>query len=142
MPGIRYPDGSVHHGETLGPAQFPDLDLDGTDLTFIRIDYQTHLQFGDTQIVVETPFKITVDGAERALDPERRSGLGPLLALYPARLASAAIESDLTLRLLFEGGATVAVPPHPEYEAWHVVGPGSRLIVCPPAGSGMLAVWR
>jgi hypothetical protein len=30
---------------------------------------------------------------------------------------------------------------HPQYEAWQVVGPGSRLIVCPPASGSGLAVW-
>lgn len=122
--------------------ELPALGVDGTDLTFIRVDHQARLQFEQTEIVIETPFVITVHGHEVALDPERREELGPLLGIYPATMASATVEPDLTLRLLFDDGTTLRVPQHPHYESWHVVGPGSRLIVCPPAGDGSLAVWR
>ena len=52
----------------------------------------------------------------------------------------AVVESDLTLVLAFQGGASLEVRPDPHYEAWQVTGPASRLIVWPPGG-GNLAVW-
>jgi hypothetical protein len=116
--------------------------LDGAELTFIRIDYQARLQFGDTEIVIETPFTLTAANEERTLDPNDREGLGPFLALYPGSLASAAVDANLALHLSFAGGTAITVPQHSKYESWHVVGPGTRLIVCPPAGNRTLAIWR
>ena len=142
MPEIHCSDGSVRHGETLRPPRLPALGLDGMELTFIQIDHQTRLRLGETEIVIATPFDLELDRGPRTLDPERRAELGPLLAIYPATLASGAVGADLTLRLTFDHGATISVPQHPTYESWHVVGPGSRLIVCPPAGDGSLAVWQ
>jgi len=84
---------------------------------------------------------VHADGVDHELDPERRGELGPLLAVYPNTLSSASVENDGTLRLGFTSGAHIVVPPHPMYEAWHVSGPGTRLIVCVPGNSGELAVW-
>jgi len=39
-------------------------------------------------------------------------------------------------------GAKILVEQDPHYEAWESVGPGSRLVVCPPAGNGTLTVWE
>ena len=65
------------------------------------------------------------------------------MAIYPASLLSATVETDLTLHLDFVGAEPkIEVPQDPKHEAWHLVGPGPRLIVCPPAGDGRLAVWR
>lgn len=142
-PYILSSDGSVREGQTVHAGELPALhDLEGIDLTFVRIDHQARLQFGKTEIVIETPFELTVEGAVRLLNPGQRANLGPLLALYPATLTAASVDPDLTLRLSFDGAAAIAVPQHPHYESWHIVGPDSRLIVCPPAGNGTLSVWR
>ena len=118
------------------------LQLEGVDLTSIRIDSQTHLTFGATEVTIGTPFRLTDGGQEYELDPEVQSGLGPLLAIYPTTLLSAVIDLQLTLRLEFTGGEVVEVSEHPSFESWEIRGPGSRLIVCPPAGGGGLAVWH
>lgn len=141
MPEIRYADGSVRPGKQSKPTELPSLGLDGRDLTFVRIDHEVRLQFGDAEIVIGTPFELAADGEVLTLDPERRGALGPLLALYPDTLTSAIIDPDLTLRLTFATGAAISVAQHPDYESWQVGGPGSRLVVCPPAGDGTLAVW-
>ena len=141
-PEIRYSDGSVRQGELLSPSVTPALGLDGADLTFIRINYQARLQFAETEVVIESPFRVSVGGEQRTLDPEVRADLGLLLAIYPATLASAVIQPDLSLRMVFESGSTIEVPQDLHYEAWQIEGPGSRLIVCPPEGDGTLAVWR
>jgi hypothetical protein len=140
-PQVRSADGSVRHGVMVGVSDLPALDLNGADLSFIRIDRQTRLQFSGTEVVIATPFRLVVDGVSLSLDPGVRHDLGPLLAVYPTTLVTAEIDDDLSLRLTFEGGTTVEVPQDQQYEAWSIVGPGSRLIVCPPSGGGTLAVW-
>lgn len=120
----------------------PRLQLEGEDLTSVRIDNQTHLTFGATEVTIGTPFRITSGGATYELDPETQSGLGPLLAIYPATLLSAAVDAQLTLRLEFVGGEVLEISEDRSYESWEIRGPGSRLIVCPPAGGGGLAVWH
>jgi hypothetical protein len=131
----------VSEGELIDGVDAPALQLEGADLTSIRIDSQTHLTFGATEVTIGTPFSITTGGATYALEPETPSSLGPLLAIYPATVLSAVIDSQLTLRLEFSGGDVLEVTEDPAYESWEVRGPGSRLIVCPPAGGSGLAVW-
>ena len=139
MPEIRYSDGSIRQGQELSPDQVPALGLDGARLTYFRIDHATRLQFDDVEVVIETPFRLTV--AEGVFTLDEREELGPVLALYPASLSSAKVASDLALHLAFEGGAEIVVPQDPNYESWHVIGPGQREIHCPPAGNGTLAVF-
>jgi hypothetical protein len=130
----------VSQGGSVGAAGAPPLQLEGEDLTSIRIDSQTHLPFEKVEVTIGTPFRITVGGNKRELDPRLQSELGPLLAIYPATLLSAVIDPQLTLRLEFTGGDVLEVSEDPSYESWEIRGPGSRLIVCQPAGGG-LAIW-
>jgi hypothetical protein len=76
---------------------------------------------------------------EHALDPSERSGLGPLLAIYPDTLGEVSVDGLGTLRLRFGGGASITVPANPRWEALQIVGPGTALVVCSPGGP--LAVW-
>ena len=141
-PYIRLSDGTVREGKSVGAAHSPSLALEGADLSWIQIYFQTRLVFAKlkTNVVIGSPFTLTFDGQERSLDPEVRGDLGPLLAIYPGVVAVADIDLDLTLRLRFTNGAAIDVSPDPHYEAWQVEGPGSRLIVCGPGSSG-LSVW-
>jgi hypothetical protein len=141
MGEIRYSDGSARVGVAMRPSELPPFGLNGAELTFVRIDFQTRLQFGQTEIVIETPFDLVSGTSTQRLDPEDRPALGPLLAVYPAALDSAVVQPDLTVVLTFDGGVKIVVPQDQHYESWHVVGPGSRLIVCPPTGTGLLSVW-
>ncbi|MGZ6576096.1 MAG: DUF6188 family protein [Solirubrobacteraceae bacterium] len=115
--------------------------LIGRDLTYVRIDHQTRLQFDDAGVVIEAPFTLRRDGVDDLLDPADRSRLGPLLDLYPDTLSALDVDPYFGLRLGFHSTATVEVPAPPRYEAWQIIGPGSSLIVCPPSGSPGLAVW-
>ncbi|MDQ1490676.1 MAG: hypothetical protein QOJ23_3190 [Actinomycetota bacterium] len=99
---------------------------------FIRIDHQARLQLDDVEVVIEGAFVIEADGLVEHLHPAERNKLGPLLALYPGRLDSASIDDDGTLRLRFDRGAEVTVPPDSDYEPWQIVGPGSSMVVCMP----------
>lgn len=138
---IHNSDGSVRQAEALAPSELADLRLGGLHLVRIGIDYQTRLEFDEIEVVIETPFRLVTQGTEWTLDPNERRELGPLLAIYPACVGAATVRTDLTLRVEFGGGVHLDVPQHPHFEAWQIVGPSSRLIVCPPQGSGTLAVW-
>jgi len=113
-------------------------ELSGVDLSFIRIDHQTRLQFEPVEVVIESPFTLKSGDVSASLDG--REELGPLLALYPDTLMSLSVGSDCTLRMTFASGASIEVPADPHYEAWQVVGPAGALVVCQPGGEG-LACW-
>ena len=138
-PYIRDSDGTVGQGESLPANRVPVLDVADPTLTFIRIDHQSRLQFGGTEFVIASAFRLTMNDADYELDPDGRSGLGPLLALYPDELVTARVDPDSALRLSFASGAELVVPPSDEYEAWEVNGPGNRVVVCQPGGE--LSVW-
>jgi len=91
--------------------------------------------------VIESPFILELDGNHHELDPRDRASLGPILALYPATLETAAVDDPATLTLRFASGASITVRQDPQYEAWQVNGPDNYLVVCTPGTSGDLAVW-
>ena len=67
--------------------------------------------------MIESPFRLLVEGAAHGLDPDDRSGLGPLLGIYPDRLAEAGQTTPASLRDTYprppaaEAGGIVAVGP-------------------------------
>jgi hypothetical protein len=138
QPHIRDSEGVVREGASLRPDEIALTELSGVDLSFIRIDHQTRLQFEDVEVVIESPFTLTSRDLTVTLDA--REDLGPLLALYPDTLASLSVGSDCTLRITFVSGASLEVPADPQYEAWQVAGPAGALVVCQPGGEG-LACW-
>jgi hypothetical protein len=140
-PVITSSDGRRRHGEVARAAGNRVLAIEETDLTYIRIDHQARLQFGEVEIVIGCPFVLTVDGVVHQLDPEARSDLGPFLALYPGSLSAAYVSSRATLNLEFTSGATVVVPPDPQYEAWEVHDDHGWLLVCMPGTNGEIAEW-
>lgn len=117
------------------------LAIEHAELTYIRIDHQARLQFGEVEVVIECPFVLTVDGAIHRLDPEARSDLGPLLALYPTSLSTAYVSERATLHLDFDSGATIVVPQDAQYEAWQICDDRGWLLVCLPGTSGDMAEW-
>jgi hypothetical protein len=81
-PFIRHADGSERQGEMVKAAAW-ELRINLCDLTFLRVDQQTRLQFEGTEIVIESPFVLRIGGVDHYLDPGERANLGPLLGLYP-----------------------------------------------------------
>ena len=138
---IRQSDGSSHQGRVVHPGQDWSLQIEATELTFIRVDHQSRLQFDDIEVVIEAAFELRTAGVIHELDPEVRTGLGPLLNIDPDTLSTGFVEPDCTLHLEFVTGTRLIVRPDAMYEAWQVRCPGSRLVVCPPAG-GSLSVWE
>jgi hypothetical protein len=103
--------------------------LEQPAVSFIRVDDQSKLQFGETELVIGAPFRLEIDGVLHHLDPHHSKGLGPLLGLYPstARWVWTSAGGDLTA--VFNGGAALAVSPDPALRAWSV---GN--VYCLPAG--------
>lgn len=94
--------------------------LDDPALSFIRIDDQSRLQFGDTEVVIGIPFTLELDGNVHHLDPRRTDALGPLVALYPSTMRWLWTSVDGELTAVFEGGAKVKVTPDAMSKAWSV----------------------
>jgi hypothetical protein len=140
-PYVMRSDGSVAYGRTVRARDWI-LSLAPRDLSWIRVDHQTRLQFEDADVVIGGEFTLHSDGATRHLDPGQRRELGPVLALYPDRVNAASIQTDGTLDLEFDSGARITVLPDLHYEPWQISGPGDRLVVCLPGASGDLAVWE
>jgi hypothetical protein len=140
-PVIIYPDGRKVHGEVTRSVENRPLPIADPDLTYIRIDHQSRLRFGEVEIVIKCPFVLTVDDAVYHLDPEERIDLGPLLALYPDSLAAAYVSKGAALHLDFDSGATVVVPQHAQYEAWEAYDDHGWLLLCTPGTDGDIAEW-
>jgi len=140
-PIIVRSDGSTVTGMSSRAADCT-LRISPRELTFIRINHQARLQLEDIEVVIEGRFVVETSGTAHQLDAAERAGLGPLLALYPCRLASAAVNNNATLRLGFDNGAVLVVPPDSDYEAWQIIGPGTTMVICVPGNSGELAIWR
>jgi hypothetical protein len=68
-----------------------------------------------------------------------RQDVSGALELLGARVVAAMAFKDGRLRLLFDGGTQLHVPPDSWYEAWSAVGPGALRAVCLPRGG--LAIW-
>ena len=141
-PVIIRDDGTKDYGKIVRVEEGWQLDFAPSDLSFLRVDHQARLQFGQTEVMIESPFRMSVGGVGYRLDPEDRPKLGPFLGLYPNSLATASVDAHATLNLIFTDGATIRVPADPQFEAWQVNGPGTFLVVCVPGTSGELAVWK
>ncbi len=59
---------------------------------------------------------------------------GPVLALLDCRVATADVR-DWELTLIFDTGARIVCPPHPDYEAWTACLPDGSCWYCPPGES-------
>jgi hypothetical protein len=99
------------------------------EISWIRINYQSRIRFGQAELVIETPFVLTTMGRRYQLDPNDRVGLGPLTALYPDTATDILMSRSGELSVTFASEASLVVPPHRRYEAWSLGG-----FVCPPGG--------
>jgi hypothetical protein len=114
-------------------------------VTQIRLDAQLTLVLDEfTEIVVGCPATIVRGATPESgaisvrLTPHRQE-VAPALDLFGLRVVAAVAFKDGRLRLLFQGGDQLHVPPDSFYEAWSLSGPGSLRAVCLPRGG--LAIW-
>jgi hypothetical protein len=103
--------------------------LEQPAVSFVRVDDQSKLQFGETELVIGAPFRLEIDGALHHLDPHRTRTLGPLLGLYPSTVRWVWTSAGGDLTAVFESGAALTVSPDPTLRAWSL---GN--VYCLPAG--------
>jgi hypothetical protein len=114
-------------------------------VTQLRLDAQLTLVLDEsTEIVVGCPATIVrgttpESGAISVRLAPHRQEVAAALDLFGARVMAAMAFKDGRLRLLFQGGDQLHVPPDSFYEAWSLSGPGSLRAVCLPRGG--LAIW-
>ena len=94
--------------------------LDDPTLTFIRIDEQSRLQFGSTEVVIGIPFTLEINGTVHRLHPQQWDTLGPLVGLYPSTVRWLWSSAEGELTVVFENGAKVLVTPDAMSRAWSV----------------------
>lgn len=99
------------------------------DIAFLAVNFQTRLQFGKAELVIETPFTLTTNDGSYALDPNHRDQLGPLLGIYPDRVERLVMSPNGRLTATFVSGVSLTVEPNDHYEAWNIDG-----FWCPPGG--------
>jgi Family of unknown function (DUF6188) len=94
--------------------------LEDSTLSFIRIDHQSRLRFGRTEVMIGGPFVLEMGGAVHHLSPQRWDALGPLVALYPSSLRWLWTSARGELKAVFHHGAVLTVPSDPTSTAWSV----------------------
>jgi hypothetical protein len=119
---VRREHGPVEQGFLI--RELPDggseFVLDEPDLSFLRIDHRSTLQFGATEVAIDTAFTLELRGRTYALDPRQWDALGPLVALYPGTIRWLWTSQEGELTAVFTTGATVSVSPDPVARAWSV----------------------
>ncbi len=131
-----------------GAVERPDrwsLPYQDLRVTQLRLDAQLTLVLDETaEIVVGCPATM-IRGPTIGFGPTpvrvapHRQQVAAALELFGARVVAAVAFKDGRLRLFFDGGAQLHVPPDTWYEAWSATGPGSLRAVCLPRGG--LAIW-
>jgi hypothetical protein len=114
-------------------------------VTQLRVDALLTLVLDDAaEITVSCPATL-IRGPTAGFGPAsvriapHRQEVAGALELLGARVVAAVAFKDGRLRLLFDGGTQLHVPPDSWYEAWSAVGPGSLRAVSLPRGG--LAIW-
>ena len=83
--------------------------LSESGISWIRIDYQCRIQFGEAELIIETPFELTAASRSYQLDPNDRGGLGPFAALYPDTAADILMSPNRELGMTFASGARLSL---------------------------------
>lgn len=90
-------------------------------------------------IQINVPFEFNDGRENRVLEISTPDRLGPALSVVRTKMVSATVASDGTLSLRFSSGATIAVKPHMQYEAWEVSGPKGLRWLC--VAGGEIVTW-
>ena len=119
-----------------------DVGLNGKCLQSVLTDYTVRLQFSDAHfVVISSPFRLDSRAESALLSPEddTEEAFLPIRQLAGQTVDEATADESGTLRVRFNGGTVLLVPPDDAYEAWNVSGPGGALVVSTPGGA--LAIW-
>ncbi|GAA4114188.1 DUF6188 family protein [Enteractinococcus coprophilus] len=128
---------------TRNTAADPHLQLVGTHVAFIGVDFQITLRFSNNCVVrLESVFSISIiTGIQTIIDPDGdKARFVPVLQLHGETVEAAHVD-DSVLVLKFSNGSVLEAGPNQDYESWSYTGPEStptRVIAMP---GGELAVW-
>ena len=121
------PEATCEHGAVVEGCVLRDLPdggsefvLDEPALSYVRVDRQSRLQFGRTEVVIAGPFLLRLDGVEHRLDPRRTDTLGPILVLYPGTVRWLWATAEGDLQAVFESGSRLLVPTDRTGTSWSV----------------------
>ena len=129
----------------MAPATVADVNLQlmGTQVAFIGVDFQITLRFSKNSVVrLESIFAIadTTDDVT-VVDPEGdKARFVPVLRLHGETVEAVRID-DSVLMVEFSNGSVLKAGPDDDYESWSYTGPEptpTRVIAMP---GGQLAIW-
>ena len=120
------------------------LPLSGRQVTQLRFDYAFGIDFCEDEkpfsLRIGMPFTMTAGPVTATYDPEKCVQCGPLLALLHTVVVSATATRKGRLEVGFTNGLTLCVDPHPQFEAWELVGSDGTRVISVPGGD--LVTWR
>ncbi|MER5218929.1 DUF6188 family protein [Streptomyces flaveus] len=119
-----------------------NLNLRGEAVTRICFDAAlTILTSGECELRVEGKAVLHVpDGDRVSFDPCAPDIVAPhLVRLARDVISEAEVGNSGELAIEFESGVKLTVQPDDDYEAWGLVGPKRRRVICTPGGE--IAVW-
>ncbi|UOE42911.1 DUF6188 family protein [Agromyces larvae] len=118
------------------------LDLEESSITRVSFDFAVTLLLSNgAEMRIETEGVFTPPiGDEVGFDPEdARPVAGVLLGLLREDVSLAEAGDHGALRIRTKTGMEVNVVSSPDYEAWGIVWPDGRRVICMPGGE--LAIW-
>ena len=120
------------------------LPLSGRQVTQLQFDYAFGINFCEDEklfsLRIGMPFTTTTGPITESYDPEQCVQCGPLLALLHTYVLSVTATRKGRLKVVFTNGLTLCVDPHPQFEAWELVGSDGTRVISVPGGD--LVTWR
>ena len=119
------------------------LPLAGRLVTQLRFDFAFGIELCEDEprfaLRISEPFTTTNGSVTVSYDPEKSVQCGPLLALLQDHVHSATATMTGRLAIAFTSGLTLRVDPHPQFEAWELVGSDGTRVISGPGGN--LVTW-
>ena len=120
------------------------LPLSGRQVTQLRFDHAFGIDFCEDEklfsLRIGMPLTMTTGLVTASYDPEKCVQCGPLLALFHTFVVSATATRKGRLEVGFTNGLAICVDPHPQFEAWELVGSDGTRVISVPGGD--LVTWR
>lgn len=119
-----------------------DIDIAAQRIDQITSEYAVTLHLsGGTAVRIETSLDLTEAGqASTPIDPQTLQTDQDLLRVLLGHTVEHAVADDGgSLTITFDNGATLAVAPDPDFEAWSITGPDGSIVLSLPGGG--LSQW-